>query len=83
MAEIEIAIIGPECFRRRPGDRASLERQAAALEAERNAERRTITWSFTAYDAHTKLRHRYPIPRSEGVTNESTPQIDCRVRMVS
>ncbi|HEX6507338.1 MAG TPA: hypothetical protein VF221_06880 [Chloroflexota bacterium] len=37
----------------------------AALEAERNRERRIITWSFTAYDARTKLRRLYPIPEPE------------------
>jgi len=64
MAEIEIAVISRECLRRRAGDKAMLERQVAALEAERNAQRRTITWSFTAYDARTKLRRLYPIPQS-------------------
>jgi len=62
MAEIEIAIIGKACLRRRAGDRATLERHLAALEAERNQQQRTITWSFTAYDARTKLRRLYPIP---------------------
>ncbi|MDQ2744225.1 MAG: hypothetical protein M3Z66_18295 [Chloroflexota bacterium] len=61
---IEIAIIGRECLRRRAGDRASLERQVAALEAERNEQRRTITWSFTAYDARQKLRRLYPRPQN-------------------
>jgi hypothetical protein len=65
MAEIEIAIIGKECLRRRSGDKATLERHLAALEAERNRERRTITWSFTAYDARQKLRRLYPVPEPE------------------
>lgn len=64
MAEIEIAIIGRACLRRRTGDRAILERQIAALETEGNEQRRTIIWSFTAYDARTKLRRLYPIPQS-------------------
>lgn len=63
MAQIEIAIIGRACLRRRAGDRAPLERQVAALEAEWNARQRAITWSFTACDAKTKLRRLYPIPR--------------------
>jgi hypothetical protein len=63
MAEIEIAIIGRECLRRRVGDRATVERRVAALETERNQQHRTITWSFTAYDARTKLRRLYPIPQ--------------------
>lgn len=65
MAEIEIAIIGRQCLRRRSGDKATLARQVAALEAERNDQGRTITWSFTAYDARTKLRRLYPIPQPE------------------
>jgi DDE superfamily endonuclease len=64
MAEIEIAIIGRECLRRRVGDRVTLERRVAALETERNEQHRTITWSFTAYDARTKLRRLYPIPQT-------------------
>lgn len=64
MAQIEIAIIDQKCLGRRSGDRAALERQIAALEAKRNAQSRTITWSFTAYDARTKLRRLYPIPQS-------------------
>ncbi|MDQ2741227.1 MAG: transposase [Chloroflexota bacterium] len=62
--EIEIAVIGRECLRRRAGDRATLEKQVAALRADRNQQQRTITWSFTAYDARTKLRRLYPIPQS-------------------
>lgn len=64
MAEIEIAIIGRACLRRRSGDRATLERHLTALETERNEQHRTITWSFTAYDARTKLRRLYPTPQS-------------------
>lgn len=64
MAEIEIAIIGRECLRRRVGDRATLEQRVVALEAERNQQCRTITWSFTAYDARTKLLRLYPIPQT-------------------
>jgi hypothetical protein len=41
-----------------------LERQVVALEAERNAQGRTITWSFTADEARTKLRRLYPIPQN-------------------
>jgi hypothetical protein len=66
MAEIEIPIIGRECLRRRAGDRATLERQLAARETERNEQRRTITWSFTAYDARTKLRRLYRVPEPAG-----------------
>ena len=42
---------------------AQLERHVTALEVERNAQQRTITRSFTASDARTKLRRLYPIPQ--------------------
>src|SRR5581483_189561 len=64
MAEIEIAVVGRACLRRRAGDRATLERHLAALETERNGQHRTITWSFSAYDARTTLRRLYPIPQN-------------------
>ena len=41
-----------------------LERRVTALEIERNDQRRTITWSFTAYDARDKLRRLYPVPQT-------------------
>ena len=76
MAEIEIAIIVRECLRRRPGDQATLERQVAALEAERNEQQRTITWSFTAYDARTKLRRLYPIPQPQASTEDQATGLE-------
>lgn len=60
MAEIEIAIVSRRCLRPRVGDPPTLARRVAALEAARNRERRTITWSFTTQDARTKLHRLYP-----------------------
>ncbi|MGI8551049.1 MAG: hypothetical protein ACR2PL_09750 [Dehalococcoidia bacterium] len=42
----------------------TMEKQhVAPFETERDTEQRTITWSFTAYDARTKLRRLYPMPQ--------------------
>ncbi len=60
MAEIEISILTRGCLRRAWPDIAMSGQRGAALEAERNAQRRTITWQFTTADARTKLHDLYP-----------------------
>jgi hypothetical protein len=60
MAEIELSVLAGQCLDRRLPDRATLEREAAAWEAERNAKRSTIDWRFTTADARIKLKHLYP-----------------------
>jgi DDE superfamily endonuclease len=60
MAEIEISILARGCLSRPCPDLATLDQRAAALEAERNAAQRTITWQFTTTDARTKLHGLYP-----------------------
>jgi hypothetical protein len=64
MAEIEIGIFQRGCLNRRLGEEAALQRQVAALETERNAQRRTITWCFTSQDARIKLQRLYPIKQT-------------------
>lgn len=61
MAEIEIAILERNALSRRLGDEAALRHQVLAVETERNAERRGITWQFTSRDARRKLERLYPI----------------------
>ncbi len=60
MAEIEISILARGCLSRPCPNLATLRQRSAALEAERNAEQRTITWQFTTADARTKLHDLYP-----------------------
>jgi hypothetical protein len=60
MAEIEISIVARNCLARPVPDLPTLQQRTAALTAERNAERRTITWQFTTTDARTKLHGLYP-----------------------
>ena len=60
MAEIEISILTRGCLSRPCPDIETLCQRGGALEAERNAQRRTITWQFTTADARTKLHGLYP-----------------------
>ncbi len=60
MAEIELSVLSGQCLDRRLGDRATLEREVAAWETERNDARATVAWRFTSAAARTKLHHVYP-----------------------
>ncbi len=60
MAEIELSVLAEQCLDRRLPDRPTLEREAAAWEADRNAATRTTDWRFTTADARIKLKHLYP-----------------------
>jgi hypothetical protein len=60
IAEIELAVLRRQCLRQRFGDRAALEREAAAWAARRNAAGAPVDWQFTTADARTKLRRLYP-----------------------
>ena len=60
MAEIELSVLSGQCLDRRLGDRATLEREVAAWEAERNQARATVQWQFTSAAARTKLHRVYP-----------------------
>ncbi len=60
MAEIALSVLAEQCLDRRLPDRATLEREAAAWAAARNAATRTITWRFTTADARITLTHLYP-----------------------
>ncbi len=61
MAGIEVNVLAEQCLDHRLPDHATLERDVAAREAERNAATRTITWPFTTADARVMLTHRYPV----------------------
>jgi hypothetical protein len=60
LAELELSVLERQCLRRRPADRAALEREVAAGVARRNAATATVDWQFTTADARTKLRRPYP-----------------------
>jgi hypothetical protein len=55
MVEIEISVLASQCLDRRIPDRATLEREVAAWQKRRNAQRAGITWMFDAAAARQKL----------------------------
>lgn len=59
MAEIEIGILDRQCLDRRLPDRATLVTEVDAWQQHRNAERRSIEWSFTRQDADKKMARHY------------------------
>jgi hypothetical protein len=61
MAQIELAVLAGQCLDRRLADRATLEREVAAWEVNRNGTGRGVDWRFTTEDARIKLKHRYPV----------------------
>ncbi len=60
MAAIELSVLAGPCLDRRLPDQATLAREVAAWEADRNAATTTIDWRFTTADARIKLKHLYP-----------------------
>ena len=60
MAEIEWSVLQQQCLDRRMPDEATLTREIAAWEAQRNAEQATIDWRFSIADARKKLKRLYP-----------------------
>lgn len=59
MAEIEIAALSRQCLDRRLPDEATLISEVRAWQNHRNAQRRTIEWTFTRQDADRKLGNHY------------------------
>jgi len=60
MAEIELSVLQQQCLDRRMPDEATLTREIAAWEKQRNAEQATIDWRFSITDARKKLKRLYP-----------------------
>jgi hypothetical protein len=63
IAEIEFSVLSRQCLARRIPDRATLETEAAAWVADRNAVGAAVDWRFTTADARIKLNHLYPVPQ--------------------
>ena len=59
MAEIEIGILSRQCLDRRIVSQAILQSEVNAWQDARNAEQRTIEWSFTRQDADRKMGQHY------------------------
>jgi hypothetical protein len=60
IAEIELSVLARQCLDRRIDSLATLTREAAAWQADRNASQRGIDWRFTTADARVKLKRLYP-----------------------
>ena len=60
MAEIELSVLQRQCLDRRIPDEATLVREIAAWEKQRNQEQATIDWRFSVTDAREKLKRLYP-----------------------
>jgi transposase len=60
VAELELSVLARQCLDRRIPDLATLRREVAAWEAERNAAVVRVDWQFTTADARTKLKRLYP-----------------------
>lgn len=59
MAEIEIGILDRQCLDRRLSDRVMLATEVDAWQQRRNAEHRSIEWTFTRQDADEKMARHY------------------------
>ena len=59
MAEIEIGILDRQCLNRRWPNRDTLVSEVDAWQERRNADQRSIAWSFTRQDADAKMARHY------------------------
>lgn len=60
IAELDLSVLARQCLDRRIPDRATLEQEVAAWEAERNSLGGKVDWRFTTEDARIKLKRLYP-----------------------
>lgn len=60
MAECELSILTRQCLGERIASAAEIAKRAAAWEAERNAKRSRIHWTFTLSAARVKMKKVYP-----------------------
>lgn len=60
MAETELSVLATQCLDRRIPDQATLSREVAAWERNRNDARCKIDWHFTTQNARIKLKRLYP-----------------------
>ena len=60
MVEIELSVLASQCLDRRLADTATVQREIADWERQRNAAEATVHWRFTTDNARTKLQYLYP-----------------------
>jgi hypothetical protein len=61
MAEIELSVLSRQCLDERMENKATLMREVAAWERDRNASKKGVNWRFTTVDARIKLKRLYPV----------------------
>lgn len=61
VAEMELSVLARQCLDRRIPDEATLAREVAAWQRQRNAAEVKVNWQFTTVDARVKLRKLYPL----------------------
>ena len=60
MAELEIGVMSRQCLRQRIPTIEKMSAEVQAWVGQRNNEKATVRWQFTAADARVKLQHLYP-----------------------
>ena len=60
IAEIELNVLSRQCLCQMIPDKQTLQQEAAAWEADRNASQTGVDWQFTTPNARTKLKRLYP-----------------------
>ena len=65
IAECELSVLARQCLDRRIPNRAVLQDETNAWQADRNAARVTVDGQFTTADARIKLKRLYPILKEQ------------------
>jgi len=60
IAEIELNVLSRQCLCQMIPDNQTLQQEAGAWEADRNASQTGVDWQFTTADARIKLKRLYP-----------------------
>jgi len=61
MAELELSVLARQCLDRRIPDLATLTREVAAWEEDRNRAAVKVDWQLTTADARVRLKRLYPV----------------------
>jgi len=77
LVESEIGVLRGQCLDRRIADKATLEQEVAAWEAQRNESGARIRWFFDLDRARQKLAKRYPQPA------KTQPQVSACIQVAA
>lgn len=65
VAEIEIGVLKSQCLSVRIATLAEMQKRVALWENDRNTRGATVDWQFTTENARVKLKHLYPIIKTQ------------------